>query len=206
MKRNRKITLMVRHDFIFVTGASGIGKSTLCNGLLNHYRTTLVEQHMVPEFITRDGEEEMTGTLEELTCWEVHVAMMLKFHELGYKNIIAADIDDLRTADIPVVFKGYDYLTLKLVCHDTEQLQSQMRNRPNNGLIDYELQAKMNMKNLVRNPLPNEIELDVTGKAADQVLKEAVRIIDSTKSVLEYDYVKPPKEMFYSWVFANGLR
>lgn len=69
-------------DFIFVTGASGIGKSTLCNGLLDHYRTTVVEQHMVPEFITRDGKEEVIGELEELTCWEVQVAMMLKFHEL----------------------------------------------------------------------------------------------------------------------------
>jgi hypothetical protein len=28
------------------------------------------------------------------------VAMLKSFHKLGYKNIIASDIDDLRTADI----------------------------------------------------------------------------------------------------------
>lgn len=193
-------------DFIFVTGASGIGKSTLCNGLLNHYRTTVVEQHMVPEFITRDGEEEVNGALEELTCWEVQVAMMLKFHDLGYKNIIAADIDDLRTADIPIVFKGYDFITIKLVCRDLDQIQEQMKNRPNNGLIDYELQRKMNEKNLARKPLINEVELDITGKSVSEVLEEAIHIIENTQSMTEYEYEKPEKEQFYSWVFANGLR
>ncbi len=73
-------------DYIFVTGASGIGKTTLSNGLLAHYKTTCIEQHMVPEFISRDGEEPMTGELEELTCWENQVALLRCFHKLGYKN------------------------------------------------------------------------------------------------------------------------
>ena len=60
-------------DFIFITGASGVGKTTLRNGLLVHYKTTCVEQHMIPEFISRDGTEPMTGELEELTCWENQV-------------------------------------------------------------------------------------------------------------------------------------
>ena len=135
-------------DFIFITGASGIGKTTLADGLLRHYKTTCIEQHMIPEFISRDGSEPMTGELEELTCWENQVAMLFCFHRLGYKNIIASDIDDLRTADIPVVFKGTDFVTIKLICSDLHQIQEQMRNRPNNGLIDFELQKKMNEKNI----------------------------------------------------------
>lgn len=193
-------------DFIFVTGASGIGKTTLCNGLLEHYQTTCVEQHMVPEFISRDGTEPMTGELEELTCWENQVAMLMCFHKLGYKNIIASDIDDLRTADIPVVFKGTEFITIKLICSDLAQIQNQMKNRPNNGLIDFELQEKMNEKNRRRNPLVNEVEIDVAGKSIEEVLEQAINIIESTPSLIDYDYTKPPKNMFYSWVFANGLR
>ncbi len=193
-------------DFIFITGASGIGKTTLCNGLLAHYKTTCIEQHMVPEFVSRDGVEPMTGELEELTCWENQVAMLQCFHKLGYKNIIASDIDDLRTADIPVVFKGTDFITIKLICSDLHQIQEQMKNRPNNGLIDYELQEKMNEKNIRRNPLVNEVEIDVAGKSIEEVLQEAITIIENTPACLNYEYVKPSKEMFYSWVFANGLR
>ncbi len=193
-------------DFIFIIGTSGVGKSTLAKGLLEHYKTTCVEQWMVPEFYSRDGIEEMTGELEELTCWENQVAMLFCFHKLGYKNIIAADIDDLRTSDIPIVFKGHQYITIKLVCHDYAQLQEQMKNRPNNGLIDYELQQKLNEKMLHRPLLVNEVELDVTGLSVDEVLQKAIAVIDSSQSTLEYDYEKPPKELFYSWVFANGLR
>ena len=196
----------VMKDYIFITGASGIGKTTLANGLLAHYRTTCIEQSMVPEFISRDGVEPMTGELEERTCWENQVAMMKCFHKLGYKNVIASDLDDLRTADIPIVFMGTDFITIKLICNDLEQLREQMKNRPNNGLIDYELQEKMNEKNRKRAPLVNEVELDVTGKSIEQVLEEAIQIIETTPSKLEYEYEKPPKDLFYSWVFANGLR
>lgn len=193
-------------DYIFITGTSGIGKSTLAKGLLEHYRTVCVEQWMIPEFYSRDGTEEMTGELEELTCWENQTAMLRCFNKLGYKNIIASDIDDLRTGDIPIVFKGSGYVTLKMICRDPEQLHTQMKNRPNNGLIDYELQEKLSEKMLKRPLLVNEKELDVTGLTADKVLLKAIDIIESSKPVLEYGYEKPPKEMFYSWVFANGLR
>ena len=193
-------------DFIFVTGASGIGKTTLANGLLRHYKTTCIEQHMIPEFISRDGSEPMTGELEELTCWENQVAMLMCFHRLGYKNIIASDIDDLRTADIPIVFKGTDFITIKLVCSDLHQIQEQMRNRPNNGLIDFELQKKMNEKNSKRNPLINEVEIDVAGKSIEEVLEQSINIIEITPPCFDYEYAKSSKEMFYSWVFANGLR
>ncbi len=193
-------------DFIFITGASGIGKTTLANGLLEYYKTTCIEQNMIPEFISRDGNEPMTGELEELTCWENQVAMLMCFHRLGYKNIIASDIDDLRTADIPIVFKGTDFITIKLVCSDLHQIQEQMRNRPNNGLIDFDLQKKMNEKNIKRNPLINEIEIDVAGKSIREVLEHSINIIETTHSCFDYEYEKPLKEMFYSWVFANGLR
>lgn len=193
-------------DFIFIAGASGIGKTTLANGLLEHYKTACIEQHMVPEFISRDGSEPMTGELEELTCWENQVAMLMCFHRLGYKNIIASDIDDLRTADIPIVFKGTDFITIKLICSDLHQIEEQMRNRPNNGLIDFDLQKKMNEKNIKRNPLINEIEIDVAGKSIGEVLEHSINIIETTPSCFDYEYEKPPKEMFYSWVFANGLR
>lgn len=128
------------------------------------------------------------------------------FISLVTKNIIAADIDDLRTADIPIVFKGTNYITIKLISSNLSQIQGQMKNRPNNGLIDYELQKKMNEKNIKRSPLINEVEIDVAGKSIEEVLEQAINIIDTTPSKLEYEYEKPPKEMFYSWVFANGLR
>ena len=73
-------------------------------------------------------------------------------------------------------------------------------------MIDYELQQKTNDQNMKRTLLVNEVEIDVAGKSIEQVLAEAIEIIDIKESILEYEYVKPPKELFCSWVFANGLR
>ncbi len=81
-----------------------------------------------------------------------------------------------------------------------------MRNRPNNGLIDFDLQKKINEKNIRRNPIINEAEIDVAGKSIEEVLAHSINMIETTPSCLDYEYEKPPKEMFYSWVFANGLR
>ena len=87
-----------------------------------------------------------------------------------------------------------------------DQLATQMKNRPNDGLIDYELQRKLNEKNLKRPLLINEIEIDITGLSENDVLQKAIHSIETAESLLEYEYKKPPQKMFYSWVFSNGLR
>ena len=38
------------------------------------------------------------------------------------------------------------------------------------------------------------------------LLEQSINIIEMTPSCFDYEYTKPPKEKFYSWVFANGLR
>lgn len=191
-------------DFIFLIGTSGIGKTTLGKGLFAHYNGAFVEQSMVPEFgIPENVDDE--GVFEEQVCWEACVAQMMKFHEMGIKNIVGSDFDDLRTADIPDAFKGYNYITLKLICKDLSQLHDQMENREN-GLLDFELQRKCSDKVNNRPLLINEVEIDVTNKTAQQVLEEAIQVIDHTEIMTEYVYHKPQKDLFYSWVFSNGLR
>lgn len=190
-------------DFIFIIGASGVGKSTLSKGLFEYYKGAYAEMNMVPEFgIPKNVEP---GLFEEMVCWECCVAQLKKFNELGIMNIISGDFDDLRTADIPIVFKGYNYITLKLICSDFEQNYEQMKNR-GNGLVDLELLEKSAKKINSRPLLINEVLIDVSGKACSQVLEEAIMLIEQTQSLTEYQYTKPAQDLFYSWVYANGLR
>ena len=190
-------------DFIFIIGASGVGKTTLAKGLFKYYNGAYVETNMVPEFGIAAGID--CGVFEEKVCWECCIVQLKKFHELGIRNIVSTDFDDLRTADIPIVFKGYNYITLKLICSDYTQNYNQMKYR-GEGLIDYDLLEKSFNKINKRQLLINETEIDVTGKSAYEILSEAIDIIDETQALTEYDYEKPPKDLFYSWVSSNGLR
>ena len=190
-------------DFIFIIGPSGVGKTTLSKGLFEHYNGALAEMSMVPEFGIPEGVD--VGIFEENVCWECCVAQLKMFHELGIKNVISGDFDDLRTREIPLVFKGYNYITLKLICSDYEQNYNQMKNR-GDGLIDFELLEKMTKKIKQSTLLVNEFEIDVAGKTPKQVLEEAIALIDIAETKMEYAYEKPPREQFYSWVHSNGLR
>lgn len=71
---------------------------------------------------------------------------------------------------------------------------------------DFELLEKMTKKIGSRPLLVNEFEIDVAGKPPEQVLQEAIVLIDTAETKTEYTYEKPPKEQFYSWVYSNGLR
>lgn len=193
-------------DFIFIIGPSGVGKTTLAKQLFEHYRSVYIEQNMIPEFLTLDGKSGITGELEEETLWSNTVVLLKNFNKLGYGNIIGLDFDDLRTRDIPEVFKGFNYITLKLICSDYQQNLKQMINRESGGLVDTELLKKMYLKIPSRRLLINEYEINVKEKTPRQVMQEAVELIDSATTLLDYEYIKPEKEEFHSWVFSNGLR
>ena len=190
-------------DFIFLIGPSGVGKSTLARGLFDHYQGALAEMSAVPEFGVPEGVD--PGLFEELVCWECCVAQLMKFHELGIRSIISGDFDDLRTADIPIVFKGYDYITLKLLCSDAAEHRRRMENR-GQGLIDLRLLEESAAKINRRPLLVNEYAIDTAGQSPEEVLRKAIALIDRAPTLLEYADTRPPREWFYSWVYSNGLR
>ena len=88
-----------------------------------------------------------------------------------------------------------------MVCKDKEQNLNQMKNR-GKGLIDLEMLEKdyRRKEKYPRDLLPNEVIIDVTGKSADSVLKEAINILTNTESLLNYDYVMPDRRCFGTWV------
>ena len=81
-----------------------------------------------------------------------------------------------------------------------------MISRGENGLIDLELLEISTKKIMSRDLLPNEVILDIAGKSKEDVLKEAINLIDTYKSKLDYNYIEPDRNQFYSWVQSDGLR
>ena len=194
------------HQIIFINGYSGIGKTTLAKKLHEHFKGVYIEQYMIPDFITKDGKNEVNGKEEDETLYRLMVANIKEFAKLNYKNIIALDFNEIRFRDIPVDFKGYDYLILHLVCKNKEQNINQMKNREN-GLIDIQMLEKdyIRQEKYPRQLLPNEIVIDITNKTKEQVFKMALDKINNTKSMLDYEYIMPDKKSFGTWVKAEQI-
>ena len=112
-------------DFIFIIGPSAVGKTTLAKELYKHYNGVYIEQSMVPEFaIPKEVEDE--GIYEEDLCFQNTLMQMKWFHDKGYRNIVALDFDDLRVRSFPNLFKGYDYIILRLISSDYSQIKNQI--------------------------------------------------------------------------------
>ena len=194
-------------DYIFIIGPSAVGKTTLAKGLYQHYNGVYIEQNMVPEFIIPEGILDI-GIFEEQLCWENVLLQLRFFHEKGLKNIVALDFDDVRTRELPLEFKGYDFITIKLVSSDPHQIKRQMEHRNENegGLFVPDYVERANSVIMGRRLLPNEVMIDVAGKTKEEVLAEAIRIIDSFHAMKEYDYELDDEHNYLSWVKSRGLR
>lgn len=194
-------------DYIFIIGPSAVGKSTLARELYQHYDGVYFEQNMVPEF-TIPADVEDVGIYEEQLCWD-NVLLQLKFfHDQGRRHIVALDFDDLRTRELPLLFRGYRFVTLKLISSDPEQIRQQMEIRHATGMGLYAPDQVIRSNHVIsaRPLLPNEILIDVAGKSAEEVYTEAIQIIDGFEPMLEYVYELDDEKKYLSWVQSRNLR
>ena len=162
---------------------------------------------MVPDFsIPENCEDE--GIFEEETCWNNVILQLNWFYNNGFRNIVALDFDDVRTRELPKIFKGYKFVTLKLISSDSKQIETQMIHRHNNegGLYDIDNVVRSNEKIKNRRLLPNEVLIDVFGKSKEEVFEEVVNIIDNFTVKTDYVYELDDEKNYLSWVKSKNLK
>lgn len=193
-------------DYIFIIGPSAVGKTTLAKSLYQHYNGVYFEQNMVPEFVIPEYVDDK-GLYEEQLCGDNFLLQLNFFYKKGLKNIVALDFDDIRTREIPYIFKGYEYIILKLVSSDSEQIKRQMIHRKNNegGLYALDNVERSNSVIINRNLLPNEVQIDIAGKSKEIVLAETIKIINNFEAIKEYYYEIDDEHNYLSWVQSRQL-
>ena len=193
-------------DFIFVIGPSAVGKTTLAKELYQHYNGVYIEQNMVPEFIIPKNVKDV-GIYEEQLCWENTLAQIKFFYDKGFKNIVALDFDDIRARELPKIFHGYNFIIIRLISSDPEQIKIQMEHRKNNegGLFRPEYIERSNSVIKSRKLLPNEIIVDIASKNKDKVLTEVIEQIDNFNPDKNYSYELDDEKNYLSWVQSRKL-
>ncbi len=193
-------------DFIFMTGPSAVGKTTLAGRLYRRLGGVYIEQNMVPDFVIPIWAKD-EGVFEEQTCWGNLLRQAEYFRSLAFHNIIILDFDDLRTRDIPLIFKGQRFMILRLCSSNPEQIKVQMihRAKAGAGLYDLELAVRANEKMLERPLLPNERKLDISGKTPEQVLDEAAALAEAFEPQLDYNYLPDDAKNYMTWVKSKAV-
>ncbi|MCR5122595.1 MAG: AAA family ATPase [Ruminococcus sp.] len=196
-------------DYIFIIGAPAVGKTTLAGELYKRLGGVCIEQNGVPEFVIPSGTAD-EGDLEETLCWENVLSQARFFAEKGFKNIVILDIDDVRTREIPSLFRGKSFIILRLFSSDIGQIVSQMEKRRANegGLYDIDLARRLNAKMSRRPFLPNEVGLDISGKNQKQVLDDSLAIMGDFVPLTDYEYDPDDVDIkdYCSWVWSRGLK
>ena len=110
--------------------------------------------------------------------------------------------------ELSALFKGFAFIILRLVSSDPGQIRRQMeyRNTHEGGLYTPEYVERANAVIRNRPLLPNEVTLDIAGKTKEDVLAEAVRIIDHFTPKKGYDYALDDERHYLSWVCSRGLK
>ena len=193
-------------EFIFITGPSGVGKTTLAKELYKRRGGAYIEQNGVPEF-TIPANVPDEGVYEERVCWGSVLRQAEYFQGLGMHDIVILDFDDLRTRELPMLFKGHRFAIIRLFSSDPAQIRAQMTRRRDNegGLYAPEGIARINEKIMSRGLLPNEMKLDIGGKSREQVLAEALEMLEHFEPALDYEYELDDINNYFSWVHSRDL-
>lgn len=95
---------------------------------------------------------------DETIKWESLCLLLRFYYSKEISNIIALGFDESKTKEIPSIFKGSNFVILNLDKKDNKKL------------------------------LPNEVIIDTTNKSKEELLEEAINIIDNYHSENFYEY------------------
>ncbi|NCU38518.1 hypothetical protein EOL96_05695 [Candidatus Saccharibacteria bacterium] len=159
-------------DYIFITGAPGSGKSTVAKALHEKFGTPLFEFGWIPEFRSA-GSRDLSYVEEESLAFENLVLIVKNYTKHGFKNVIITDLNNDFTAQLPELFKEYNFAIYTLRLNDEELLKSRVMDESrSSGYRDWEKALQINRQLKKREQLKNETFIDVTTQSVDEVIEQ----------------------------------
>ncbi len=168
-------------DLIFIAGAPGSGKTTICDLLYRELASPYIDFGDLRNFHL-DREWSNAGEREEQMAFENLVHILKNYIRYGYPNVIVNDLQDFRVLQIPELFSENDYIIASLVVENDDELAKRI-DRRNGGFRDVEHALQWNEQVKTRSLLANEYRVDNSNCKPEQTFKRILKIVNANKIV-----------------------
>ena len=166
-------------DLIFIAGAPGSGKSTIAKALHEKFKTPLFEFGWIPEF-QNTGSKTLSYAEEESLSFENLVLVAKNYVKHGFKSVIITDLNNDFIAQLPGIFKDYDFAIYTLRVLNEELLKSRVLDElRSSGYRDWEKALEINNELKNREPLKNETFIDIATQSVEQVVEQICAELDN---------------------------
>ena len=164
-------------DAIILSGAPGIGKSTIALKLNERFGWPhldlgrLREVYLDPQWKTANSKEAQMSF--EILCYMVH-----RHVDHGFKNILIVDLLPEHIDQLIKQFGDLSYLVISFITKD-KSVHLRRINDPtrDSGFRDFEKAAAWNDSIILREPLPRETILDTTKNEISDTIEQVIQII-----------------------------
>jgi broad-specificity NMP kinase len=166
-------------DFIFVAGAPGTGKTTICKLLSQKLVSPYVEFSYFRQMHLDETWSNATP-LEEQMAFENLLFTLKNYSHYGYKNVIVTDFEDERVQQLPGLFPKSDYLIVTLYVSTYEELKARVLNpERDSGYRNYQAAWAWNVGVQERATLRNEHKLDNSAESPAEIVETILRLVEA---------------------------
>ena len=159
------------HDFIFILGAQGVGKTTLARLLKEKLKSVHIDFDWIRDFHlnknwsnANDNEEKMS--LENL------VFLLKNYAKNEYNNIIVSGFTENNIKKILEELKDYKYIVITLYVRNDEVLKQRVLTETrDSGFRDFESSIKFNKELRDNLHFPNEQKIDNTNLSPEKAVQ-----------------------------------
>jgi len=158
-----------------------VGKSTLADELMARLRDVgegliaRIDFGKLREFHLRRDWSDQSAAEEEI-AFENVVFIVRNYLRHGYRHVIVEDLKDFRVTEMSELFAEAKPAIVTLVLKDEAELRRRVAQR-NDGWKDAEGAVAINREILERAEMAGERKIEVSGKRAQEVVREAMEVL-----------------------------
>jgi chloramphenicol 3-O-phosphotransferase len=174
-------------DFIFVNGAPGAGKSSVC-GLIQQDKSWPSIDFGCLRVFHLDRQWSNASAEEEQMSFENLIFILKNYHRYGYKNVLVNDLKDERLQHLSKYLPNeeFKYLLVTLAVSDDEILKLRvLEPTRDSGFRNYERAIEWNRILVKRELYRDEVRLDNTNMTVKETADRVLEIVDQFRETLE---------------------